>query len=194
MGPVRQNPIQRTVSLFICVRIALCTIVAHNIAQNRPDSFPPLLSRRSPLLGWCLFEGRGDEKTKAIARVHPVHLMNADWAPGGRQPSDQSNWLGLKQILTTWLNLLEWRLLFYHAFLNIHSLHKIWAQTLWTRTLYKIRVMLCILFSCITTGQIKFQENWNNTKDHICTCFSICNCYFCKPLNAGFIVYCSVVM
>ena len=38
MGPVRQNPIQRTV---ICVCIALCTIVAHNIAQNRPDSFPP---------------------------------------------------------------------------------------------------------------------------------------------------------
>ena len=41
MGPVRQNPIQRTVSLFICVCIALCTIVAHNIAQNRPDSFRP---------------------------------------------------------------------------------------------------------------------------------------------------------
>jgi len=41
MGPVRQNPIQRTISLFICVCIALCTIVAHNIAQNRPDSFPP---------------------------------------------------------------------------------------------------------------------------------------------------------
>ena len=41
MGPVRQNPIQRTVSLFICVCIARCTIVAHNIAQNRPDSFPP---------------------------------------------------------------------------------------------------------------------------------------------------------
>ena len=40
MGPVRQNPIQRTVSLFICVCIALCTIVAHNIAQNRPDNFP----------------------------------------------------------------------------------------------------------------------------------------------------------
>jgi len=37
MGPVRQNPIQRTVSLFICVCIALCTIVA----QNRPDNFPP---------------------------------------------------------------------------------------------------------------------------------------------------------
>ena len=41
MGPVRQNPIQRTVSLFICVCIALFTIVAHNIAQNRPDNFPP---------------------------------------------------------------------------------------------------------------------------------------------------------
>ena len=40
MGPVRQNRIQRTVGLFICVCIALCTIVAHNIAQNRPDSFP----------------------------------------------------------------------------------------------------------------------------------------------------------
>ena len=25
---------------FICVCIALCTIVAHNIAQNRPDNFP----------------------------------------------------------------------------------------------------------------------------------------------------------
>ena len=35
MGPVRQNPIQRTVSLFICVCIALCTIVAHNIAVGR---------------------------------------------------------------------------------------------------------------------------------------------------------------
>ena len=41
MGPVRQNPIQRTVSLFICVCITLCTIDAHNIAQNRPDSFFP---------------------------------------------------------------------------------------------------------------------------------------------------------
>ena len=30
-----------------------------------------------------------------IARVHRVHLMNADWAPGGRQPSDQTNRFGL---------------------------------------------------------------------------------------------------
>jgi len=35
MGPVRQNPIQRTVMfVFICVCTALCTIVAHNVAQN----------------------------------------------------------------------------------------------------------------------------------------------------------------
>jgi len=41
MGPVRQNPIQRTVrSVHMCECIALCTIVAHNIAQNRPDNFP----------------------------------------------------------------------------------------------------------------------------------------------------------
>ena len=33
--------------------------------------------------------------TKVIVRVHPFHLMNADWAPGGHQPSDQANWLGL---------------------------------------------------------------------------------------------------
>jgi len=26
--------------LFMCVCIALCTTVAHNIAQNRPDNFP----------------------------------------------------------------------------------------------------------------------------------------------------------
>jgi len=29
--------------------------------------------------------------TEVIARVHPVHLINADQAPGGRQPSDQAS-------------------------------------------------------------------------------------------------------
>jgi len=33
--------------------------------------------------------------TKDIARVHSVHLMNVDWAPGGRQPSDQTSRLRL---------------------------------------------------------------------------------------------------
>ena len=41
MGPVRQNPIQRTLSLFTCMCSSLCTIVAHNTAPNRPDNFPP---------------------------------------------------------------------------------------------------------------------------------------------------------
>jgi len=33
--------------------------------------------------------------TKVIGRVHPFHLTNVDWAPGGRQPSDQASRLGL---------------------------------------------------------------------------------------------------
>ena len=33
--------------------------------------------------------------TVAIVRVHPVHLMNAYWAPGGRQPSVWTSWLWL---------------------------------------------------------------------------------------------------
>ena len=38
MGPVRQNQIQRTVrSVHVCVCIALCTTVAHNIGQNRTE-------------------------------------------------------------------------------------------------------------------------------------------------------------
>jgi len=40
MDPVKQNPIQKTVrSVHMCVCIALCTIVAHNTAHNRTDSF-----------------------------------------------------------------------------------------------------------------------------------------------------------
>ena len=43
LGPVRQNPIQRTVrSVHMCACIVLCTTVAHNrpTAQNRPDNYP----------------------------------------------------------------------------------------------------------------------------------------------------------
>jgi len=38
--------------------------------------------------------------TIAFARVHPVSLTNADLASGGRQPSDQANWLGLQVCLS----------------------------------------------------------------------------------------------
>ena len=45
----------------------------------------------------------------AIARVHPVHLMNADWAPGGRQPSDQANrfWLWFRQQMAATVHILH---------------------------------------------------------------------------------------
>ena len=51
----------------------------------------------------------------AIARVYPVHLMNADSAPGGRQPSDQANRLGL------WVRQ-------YAAIIHIHHRHFIITQ------------------------------------------------------------------
>jgi len=50
MGPVRQS--RELLGLFICVCIALCTIVVHNIAQNRPDnipSYPPYKHRLGQL-------------------------------------------------------------------------------------------------------------------------------------------------
>jgi len=59
MGPVRQNPIQRTVrSVHMCVH---CTV--HNCCAQycteQTWKFSLLPSRQSPLLRWCLFEGRG---------------------------------------------------------------------------------------------------------------------------------------
>ena len=47
--------------------------------------------------------------TTAIARVHPVHLMNADWAPGGRQPSEQANlfWLWVRQQMAATVHILH---------------------------------------------------------------------------------------
>jgi len=44
MGRVRQTQAIRLLGLFVCVCIALCTIVAHNIAQNTPDNFSPMMS------------------------------------------------------------------------------------------------------------------------------------------------------
>jgi len=40
MGPVIDKTQSRELFLFICVCIALCTIVVHNTAQNRADNFP----------------------------------------------------------------------------------------------------------------------------------------------------------
>jgi len=42
--------------------------------------------------------------TKVIARVHPVHLTNADWAPGSRQHPDHASPLRL------WVSAENWQL------------------------------------------------------------------------------------
>ena len=55
------------------IRSVLCTIVAHNIAQNRHDNFPLLPSRQSPLLRWCLFEGRGAQHYTFRRSDHQVN-------------------------------------------------------------------------------------------------------------------------
>jgi len=59
MGPVRQNPIQRTVrSVHMCVHRTVhncCT----QYCTEQTWWFSLLPSRQSPLLRWCLFEGRG---------------------------------------------------------------------------------------------------------------------------------------
>ena len=79
MGPVRQNPIQRTVSLFICVHCTVYNNVAHNIAQNRPDNFPS----RPPDNHHCsdavyLREG-GDHTTtvRIVCRALSMHRVTA---------------------------------------------------------------------------------------------------------------------
>jgi len=60
MGPVRQNPILGTVSLFICVCIALCTIVAHNIAQTDLIVFPLTLQTITTARMMSIW-GKGEE-------------------------------------------------------------------------------------------------------------------------------------
>jgi len=42
MGPVAYDKTQsrELLGMFVYACIALCTVVAHNIAQNKPDNFP----------------------------------------------------------------------------------------------------------------------------------------------------------
>ena len=67
--------------LFICVCIALCTIVAYNIAQKRPDNFPLLPSGQSPLLRWCprnhVLDGGPGPHEGAILRGK--HYLHSKW-------------------------------------------------------------------------------------------------------------------
>ena len=67
----------------------------HNI-QDNPDwhGVRKTLTRSTSLIAMTMFMVLSSWP-KVIARVHPVQLMNVVWAPGGRQPSDQANRLGL---------------------------------------------------------------------------------------------------
>jgi len=65
---------------FICVWIALCTIVAHNIAQNRPDNFPSYPPDNHHCSdNFCLREG-GMNLWGPVARVFtgrmPLQLLS----------------------------------------------------------------------------------------------------------------------
>ena len=59
---------RKLLNLFICVCIALCSTVAHNITQNRPDNFPSYPSDNhhcsEPCLGQCTsFYSKAAEET-----------------------------------------------------------------------------------------------------------------------------------
>ena len=64
MGPVRQNPIQRTVSLFICVCIALCTIV-HTILHITDLIVFPLTLQTITTARMMSIWGKGGELSAA---------------------------------------------------------------------------------------------------------------------------------
>jgi len=58
MGPVRQNPFQRTVrSVHVCA--LHCAQLLHTILHRIDLMIFLLPYRQSPLLWWCLFEGKG---------------------------------------------------------------------------------------------------------------------------------------
>jgi len=74
--------------------------------------------------------------TKVFVRVHPVHLMNVNWALGGCQPSDQGNRLGLwiRLKLTATINIHHHHCYYYsaHKVILILPSHEGWkAESIW---------------------------------------------------------------
>jgi len=75
----------------VCVCIALCTIVAHNIAQNRPDNFPSYppdnrLFRHtvsSQLQDECSLVGANSEtgRSSTCSNANPNHNTNPNLNP-----------------------------------------------------------------------------------------------------------------
>ena len=81
---------------FVCVCIALCAIVAHNIAQNRPDNFPSY----PPHNHHCsdgLFEGRGSSKLDEFVYSAPAfHMTNQKC-----QSTEQNSFHGFAEFVET---------------------------------------------------------------------------------------------
>ena len=68
MGPVRQNPIQRTVrSVHMCVHCTVHNCCTQYYTEQTPIIFP-LTSRQSPLLRWCLFEKQPQSEARATKK------------------------------------------------------------------------------------------------------------------------------
>ena len=90
--------------------------------------------------------------TKVIARVHQVHLMNVDWAPGGRQPSDQTSRLGLwvRRKLAAVIHIHHCHCYYYsaHELILILPSHEGWkAELTWV--------------SCFSTVLLAKSTNWS---------------------------------
>ena len=71
-----QSSTRELLGLFICVCIALCTIVAHNIAQNRPDNFP--LTLQTIIIAPMMSSWGKEEQQKHIKKHHVL----AEWQVG----------------------------------------------------------------------------------------------------------------
>jgi len=83
MGPVRQNPIQRTVSsVDMCVHWSVHNCCAQYCTEQTWQ-FSLLPSRQSPLLWWCLFEGRGDTLLRKWC-PNKKHFTELDLQHGGK--------------------------------------------------------------------------------------------------------------
>ena len=79
MGPVRQNPIHRTVrSVHTCVQFTVYTIVAHNAAQNRPDNFPsyPPDKHHCSMMSIC---GKGGETEETKPNTIKTNNRGPKW-------------------------------------------------------------------------------------------------------------------
>ena len=108
-----------TVSLFLCVCVLVMTMSLAKASE--PIEILFIGQTQGPKdcivdgshfgatwrIRWIDLYGSGDNNnnhdnvysdvimTRVIARVHPVHLINLEWVPGGCQPTDQAGLLGL---------------------------------------------------------------------------------------------------